>query len=201
MTSTFCLVRVRDCRFRLVAIYQFMYSVHADEVQQLELVTFQKRSASSDATNDEDEEEDEMITRLEREKEVRRNRRKRAKFEVSESAELEEETEKECSVCLIETKRASPVAETAAAAGEYPKSSNEDDSDAKKEPKEESEKCSQSTVAHKPELTSAEDSTKTDEKTEGEDYEVERIVDYSWCRETVSGFSPRRNDADNSHIS
>ena len=26
MTSTFCLVRVRDCRFRLVAIYQFMYS-------------------------------------------------------------------------------------------------------------------------------------------------------------------------------
>ena len=142
-----------------------------------------------------------MITRLEREKEERRNRRKRAKLEVSESAELEEkETEKECSVCLIEAKSSTIEAETAAAAGEYSKSSNEEDSDAKNEPKEESDKCSQSMVEPKPELTSAEDSSKTDEKTEGEDYEVERIVDYSWCRETVSGFCLRGANADNSHI-
>ena len=113
------------------------------------MVTFQKRSASSDATNDDDEDEDEMITRLERDKEERRNRRKRAKLEVSDSeakAKPAEENEagKECSVCLIETKSASPEAETAAAAGEYPKSPNEEDLDAKNEPKEETEKSSPS---------------------------------------------------------
>ena len=57
---------------------------------------------------------------------------------------------------------------------------------AKNEAKEDvgpAEDSSESTRAPKaePKLTSS-----AEEKTEGDDFEVERIVDYSWCRETVS---------------
>ena len=133
-----------------------------------------------------------MIMRLEREKEERRNRRKRAKIEATEIEEIgkpPEEVEKESSLPPSEIHFATSEAVTSAAAGESLGISNGDDSDAKTEPKEDVEAAKSSKVEQ--ESTEVKDSPGGDEKTEEEeedDYDVERIVDYSWCRETVRKF-------------
>ena len=157
-----------------------------------------------------------MIVRLEKEKEERGNRRKRAKIEATEAKESEilqgdevekestivspseiqcasskaetaEEVESETSISQSKIECATSNAETSAAAGESLKCSN-DDPNLKSEPKEDVEADESSSEAtSKPKVVDlTEDSSTADEKTEEEDYEVEKIVDYSWCRETVS---------------
>ena len=158
---------------------------------------FQKRAASPDQTFDE-EDEDEMIMRLEKEKEERRNRRKRAKIEVNEKEETDdkppEDEEQESRKSPSEIYCATMEAETPAAGAECLKSSNHVDSNANNEPKEHVEAAEiSSESSRKPKdverkSTEDKDSSNGAEKTEDEDYDVERIVDYSWCRETVSDF-------------
>ena len=151
--------------------------------------SFQKRDPSPDpACDDEEEDEDELIMRLEKEKEERRNRRKRAKIEAAEAPEaakvkrlleeLEEEERRDSGSLCAPPKLITP------AAGEAVESSIHSESDTREESKDAAGEAPESTnLKHK---SSTEKDSRSEENTEEEDFEVEGIVDYSWCRETVS---------------